>query len=109
MQHNAPIIVIGPGHNGLTAAARLSASGHRVMVFEQRSVLGGIAATESLLPETAFNTGFSNVSALLPEITTSLHLKQNGFTLPEPKTALFAASPGGGGFALDAARRPLLH
>ena len=38
-------IVIGGGHNGLTAAAYLARAGKKVLVLERRHVLGGAAVT----------------------------------------------------------------
>jgi phytoene dehydrogenase-like protein len=40
------VIVIGAGHNGLTAAALLAKRGRRVVVLESRDVIGGMAASE---------------------------------------------------------------
>jgi phytoene dehydrogenase-like protein len=39
-------IVVGAGHNGLTAAAYLAAAGRRVLVLEQRDHAGGAAVSE---------------------------------------------------------------
>ena len=43
-------IIIGGGHNGLTAAAYLSKAGKKVLVLERRHVLGGAAVTEEVFP-----------------------------------------------------------
>ena len=43
-------IVIGAGHNGLTAAAYLARAGRKVLVLERRHVVGGAAVTEEILP-----------------------------------------------------------
>jgi phytoene dehydrogenase-like protein len=44
-------VVIGGGHNGLSAACTLSASGASVLVLEQRPHLGGLANSGRFLPE----------------------------------------------------------
>ncbi|MBB3748380.1 phytoene dehydrogenase-like protein [Mycolicibacterium sp. BK634] len=44
-------IVVGGGHNGLSAACTLSASGATVLVLEQRPHLGGLANSGPFCPE----------------------------------------------------------
>ena len=41
-------IIIGGGHNGLTAAAYLAKAGKKTLVLEKRHVLGGAAVTEEI-------------------------------------------------------------
>src|SRR5947207_2027116 len=48
-------IVIGGGHNGLTAAAYLARAGRKVLVLERRHVLGGAAVTEEVFPGFKFS------------------------------------------------------
>ena len=43
-------VIIGGGHNGLTAAAYLARAGRTVLVLERRHVLGGAAVTEEVFP-----------------------------------------------------------
>ena len=47
-------IIIGGGHNGLTAAAYLARAGRKVLVLERRYVLGGAAVTEEVFPGFGF-------------------------------------------------------
>ena len=39
-------VIVGGGHNGLTAAAYLSRAGWRTLVLERRHVLGGAAVQD---------------------------------------------------------------
>jgi phytoene dehydrogenase-like protein len=41
------VVVIGGGHNGLTAATILALAGRKVVVLERRDLLGGVAAGEA--------------------------------------------------------------
>jgi phytoene dehydrogenase-like protein len=43
-------IVIGAGHNGLTAAAYLSRGGLSTLVVERRDIIGGCCVTEEIAP-----------------------------------------------------------
>ncbi|MBW4419192.1 MAG: NAD(P)/FAD-dependent oxidoreductase [Myxacorys californica WJT36-NPBG1] len=47
------VVIIGAGHNGLVCAAYLLKAGYRVLLLEKRSVPGGAATTEEVLPEDA--------------------------------------------------------
>ena len=44
------VIIIGAGHNGLTAAAYLAKAGLRVLSLERRNVLGGATLTDEIFP-----------------------------------------------------------
>ena len=43
-------IVVGGGHNGLTAAAYLTLAGLTTLVLERREILGGCCVTEEIAP-----------------------------------------------------------
>jgi phytoene dehydrogenase-like protein len=46
LANNFDAIIVGAGHNGLVAANYLSQANKRVLVLEQRHVVGGAALTE---------------------------------------------------------------
>jgi beta-carotene ketolase (CrtO type) len=47
------VIIIGAGHNGLTCAAYLLKAGYSVLLLEKRSIPGGAATTEEIMPKEA--------------------------------------------------------
>ncbi|KAK2981593.1 hypothetical protein RJ640_011123 [Escallonia rubra] len=61
-------LVIGGGHNGLTAAAYLARSGLSVAVLERRHLVGGAAVTEELIPGFKFSRCSYLQSLLRPSI-----------------------------------------
>ena len=72
-------IVIGGGHNGLTAAAYLGKAGQKVMVLERRAILGGAAVTEEFHPGYRNSVASYTVSLLRPEVIEELELKRHGY------------------------------
>ena len=74
-------IVIGGGHNGLTAAGYLARAGKKVLVLERRYVLGGAAVTEEVFPGFKFSVCSYVVSLLKPTIIRELMLPKFGLEL----------------------------
>ena len=74
-------IVVGAGHNGLTAAAYLARGGRRVLVLERRHVIGGAAVTEEIFPGFRFSVCSYVVSLLRPEIIRELELARHGLEI----------------------------
>ncbi len=74
-------VVIGGGHNGLTAAAYLARAGRNVLVLERRHVLGGAAVTEEIFPGFRFSVASYVVSLLRPEIIRELDLPRHGLEI----------------------------
>jgi phytoene dehydrogenase-like protein len=81
MMHD--VVIIGGGHNGLVCSAYLAMAGFKVVVLDQRPVVGGAAVTEE------FSPGFSNsvasyaVSLLNPKIIRDLDLATHGLRIIE--------------------------
>jgi phytoene dehydrogenase-like protein len=92
MRYNA--IVIGGGHNGLTAAAYLARAGRKVLVLERRDVLGGAAVTEEVVPGFRFSVCSYVVSLLRPEIIRELDLTRHGLQIL-PLDGTFTPMPDG--------------
>jgi phytoene dehydrogenase-like protein len=87
-------IVIGGGHNGLTAAAYLAGAGRKVLVLERRHVLGGAAVTEEVFPGFRFSVASYVVSLLRPEIIRDLDLPRHGLEIL-PLDGTFTPMPNG--------------
>ncbi|KAK4840990.1 hypothetical protein QYF36_023138 [Acer negundo] len=82
-------LVIGGGHNGLTAAAYLDCGGLSVAVLERRHVIGGAAVTEELIPGFKFSRCSYLQSLLRPSIIRELELKKHGLKLLKPTAMSF--------------------
>ncbi|KAG8383991.1 hypothetical protein BUALT_Bualt04G0071300 [Buddleja alternifolia] len=74
-------LVIGGGHNGLTAAAYLARSGLSVAVLERRHVIGGAAVTEELIPGFKFSRCSYLQSLLRPAVIKELELARHGLKM----------------------------
>ena len=74
-------IVIGGGHNGLTAAAYLGRAGKKVLVLERRHVLGGAAVTEEVFPGFKFSVCSYVVSLMKSNVIRELMLPKFGLEL----------------------------
>lgn len=76
---NVDVLVIGAGHNGLTAANYLALGGMKVCVLEQRRVVGGAVVTEEFHPGYRNSLASYVVSLLRPEVVRDLELEGYGY------------------------------
>ena len=88
------VVVIGGGHNGLTAAAYLARAGRKVLVLERRHLVGGAAVTEEVFKGFKYSVCSYVVSLLRPEIIRDLDLKRHGLELL-PLDGTFTPLPDG--------------
>lgn len=74
-------IVVGAGHNGLTAAAYLGRAGLKVLVLERRNIIGGACVTEEVIPghRVSFTSYFA--SMLMPTVIRDLELARYGLRM----------------------------
>src|SRR5262249_50962832 len=74
-------VVVGGGHNGLTAAAYLAKAGQKVLVLERRERLGGACTLERPFPDEGYTVSpCAYVVGLLDQLVIDeLDLKRRGF------------------------------
>ncbi len=83
------ILIIGAGHNGLTAAAWLAKAGKRVLILEKRPVVGGFCMGQDDAPALApFPRGI-----LRPDIIRHLSLERFGLNPAPVSTDLISLLP----------------
>src|ERR1700756_4459703 len=92
-RHDA--IVVGAGHNGLTAAACLARAGLRTLVLERREIVGGCCVTEEIAPGCRASTTSYIASMLRPEVIRDLDLTHHGLRMVPCDPALQVPFPDG--------------
>ena len=93
------VVVIGGGHNGLTAAFYLARTGLSTIVLERREILGGCCVTEEIDPAAApgcrVSTASYMASMLRPEVIRDLELDRHGLRMVAANPTLQAVTPDG--------------
>ena len=88
-------IVVGAGHNGLTAGALLARAGLATLVLERRDVIGGACVTEEIAPGCRASTTSYIASMLRPEVIRTLQLGRHGLRMVPCEPAVQVALEGG--------------
>jgi len=74
-------VIVGGGHNGLTAAAYLARAGLSTLVLERREIVGGCCVTEEIAPGCRVSTTSYIASMLRPEVISELRLADHGLRM----------------------------
>ena len=88
-------VVVGAGHNGLTAAAYLARAGLSTLVLERREIVGGCCVTEEIAPGCRVSTTSYIASMLRPEVISDLRLGQHGLRMVPCDPAIQVSFPDG--------------
>jgi phytoene dehydrogenase-like protein len=88
-------IVVGAGHNGLTAAAYLARAGLSTLVLERREIVGGSCVTEEIAPGCRVSTTSYIASMLRPEVIQDLKLADYGLHMVPCDPAIQVPFPDG--------------
>src|SRR5260221_10250956 len=87
-------IVIGGGHNGLTAAVYLAKAGIKTLVLERRHVVGGAAVSEEFHPGYRNSIASYSLGLMRSEVVRDLDLKRYGLQAIPYRGALELLSDG---------------
>jgi phytoene dehydrogenase-like protein len=88
-------IVVGAGHNGLTAAAYLARAGLSTLVLERREIVGGCCVTEEIAPGCRASTTSYIASMLRPTVIRDLGLAAHGLRMVPCDPSLLVPFPDG--------------
>ncbi|MGQ9635912.1 MAG: phytoene desaturase family protein, partial [Bryobacteraceae bacterium] len=95
MAERYDVVVIGGGHNGLTAAAYLARAGRSVLVLERRELVGGCSVTEEPWAGYRVSTAAYLTSLMHPKVVRDLELERFGYGVDPKDPAFFSPFPDG--------------
>ena len=78
------VIVVGGGINSLVTASMLGKAGKKVLVFEARDQVGGLASTSEFAPGFKCNDIYDVVKWIDPRVMKQLNLESHGLELHSP-------------------------
>ena len=90
MSDRYDVVIIGGGHNGLTAAAYLAKAGRTVLVLEKKNSLGGAAVTEEFFPGFRASSIADETDTLSPKVVADLKLNSFGLHVLPADPLVFA-------------------
>ncbi|NNF05783.1 MAG: NAD(P)/FAD-dependent oxidoreductase [Candidatus Eisenbacteria bacterium] len=96
----ADIIIIGAGHNGLTAATYLAKRGHKILVLEAADAIGGLARSHKFHGEFRSAGLHHDTTAFRPWVAGDLSLEKYGLRRAESPPAYFLPQKDGRGVVL---------
>jgi len=88
-------IVIGAGHNGLTASCYLAKAGLKVLTLEKNSFVGGLASTQEIFPGFRFSIGAHVLGLYWKKIRDELELEKFGLKTFDLEPLFFTPFPSG--------------
>ncbi len=100
MSEKNDVVVIGAGHNGLTAAAFLAGKGRKVLVVEQRETVGGLAAGHEIHPGYRSTGVLQDTTGVRRWVVEGLGLEQHGLTFRASPPPVFVPELSGRGLEL---------
>ncbi len=89
------IIVIGGGHNGLTAAVTLARKNKRVLLLEKRGSLGGLASGEEFFPGYRTTGVLHDTSGVRSSVVKALGLEKFGLIIEKSRPPISILSKDG--------------
>ncbi len=95
------VIVIGAGHNGLACATILAKEARRVLIVEQRDVIGGLCAGEEFHPGYRHTGLLHDTSGLRPWLVEELGLSGHGLKPGPAPHRVFSPQTDGPGLVLS--------
>ncbi len=88
-------VIIGAGHNGLVTAGYLARAGLKVLVLENRELVGGACVTEEIWPGYRVSTAAYLCSLLQQRVIDDLELTRFGYHVEPKDPAFFSPFPDG--------------
>src|SRR5689334_24044559 len=89
------VIIVGGGHNALTAAFYIAKGGRKPLILERRALVGGCATTEEFAPGYRTPVLAHTLGPIRSSIVRDMQLERRGVTFVHPDPRLVALSPEG--------------